>query len=220
MIYLHSYYRSSASYRVRIALNYKHLDFTSIPVNLLKEEQLQESFRQQNKQGRVPLLDDNGFKLGQSSAILEYLEEKYPQHPLLPKNIEDRAWLRYLSQIIISDIHPLNNSSVTQYLTKHFNQDQTSIQEWYHHWIKLGFDTLEPLLANHPKCRNFCWGDTATIADICLIPQIYNAKRFNLPMDNYPTLSRINDHCLTLSYFDQARPEQQPDYPEQRVVSA
>lgn len=220
MLYLHSYYRSSASYRVRIALNYKQLAFTTLPVNLLKGEQRQEAFRQQNLQGRVPLLDDNGFKLGQSSAILEYLEEKYPQQPLLPKGIEDRAWIRYLSQIIISDVHPLNNLGVTKYITEHYGQTPEDIQKWYHHWMSSGFDCLEALLANHPQCGNFCWGDTPTFADLCLIPQIYNAKRFNLPMENYPTLSRINDYCLSLAYFDEARPERQPDCPEQQVVSA
>lgn len=214
MIDLYSYYRSSASYRIRIALNYKELDYAVIPVNLLKAEQLQEEFLQHNKQARLPALSDNGFTIGQSSAILEYLEEKYPERPLLPHNIETRGWIRYLSQIIISDIHPLNNLSVFKYLTDKLKQDQKVIQEWCHHWMKIGFDALEDLLKTHPECGNFCWGNIPSFADVCLIPQMYNAKRFNFPLENYPTLRRINEHCLGLSYFDRASPERQVDFPD------
>ncbi|OGV26012.1 MAG: maleylacetoacetate isomerase [Legionellales bacterium RIFCSPHIGHO2_12_FULL_37_14] len=209
---LYSYYRSSAAYRVRIALNYKNLAYDIIPVNLLQKAHLKADYKQINNQGRVPTLLDDNIKIAQSAAILEYLEEIYPEPSLLPKDIPARAWVRYLAQIIISDIHPLNNASVLNYLKETLGQDQNAVTNWIHHWIKQGFDSLESLLATHPKCQNFCFGDTPTFADCALIPQIYNAYRFNFPVDNYKTLRRIYDHCLTLSYFAKARPENQPDF--------
>lgn len=220
MVTLYSYYRSSASYRVRIALNYKQIAYDLVPINLLTGEHLGENFLGHNKQGRVPTLNDNQFEIGQSSAILEYLEEKYPEPALLPHKLESRAWVRYLSQLIISDIHPLNNSSVLKYLAEPVGLNQDTIQQWYHHWVKLGFESLENILSKHPDCKNFCWGDQPTFADLCLIPQVYNAHRFKLPMDTYPTLCRIYEHCLTLPYFEKARPENQPDCNELKNKAA
>ena len=213
---LYTYYRSTASYRVRIALNYKNIHHELLPIDLIHGKQHDEFYKKHNKQGRVPTLSEDNFEIGQSSAILEYLEEKYPQPALLPSNIHARAWVRYLSQIIISDIHPLNNSSVIKFLNKSLELDQSKIKIWYHHWLKQGFDTLESILAEHPECENFCWGSKPTFADICLVPQVYNAYRFEFPMDNYPTLRRINEYCLSFDFFQKARPENQPDYDASR----
>lgn len=209
---LYTYNRSTAAYRVRIALNYKNIEHQLIPVNLLAGKHLDEDYKKHNQQARVPTLVDGDFEVGQSSAILEYLEEKFPEPALLPKDLQARAWIRYLSQIIISDMHPLNNVGVLNYLKGSGNFDATQIKSWYHHWLRLGFDTLENILSQHAHCKNFCWGNTPTFADLCLIPQVYNAYRFEFPMKNYPTLRRINEYCLTLPYFEKARPENQPDY--------
>lgn len=211
---LFTYYRSTAAYRIRIALNYKQIDHKLMPINLLNSEQQTDNYKQHNPQGRVPTLELDFFKLGQSSAILEYLEEAYPEPRLLPQAIEDRAWIRYLSQIIISDMHPLNNLSVLNFLKNEFALNPNQIQTWYHHWLKLGFDTLESLLKDNAKCNNFCFGETPTFADICLIPQIYNAHRFVFSMQPYPTLLRIYEFCTQLPYFLAAAPENQPDFPK------
>lgn len=215
MLKLYTYYRSSAAYRIRIALNYKNLPFESIPINLYAGEHLSNTYNKVNAQSKVPTFEEDGFQLGQSSAILEYLEEKYPKPALLPTDLQDRAWVRYLAQIIISDMHPINNLPVLKYLADPLKLSQETIQIWYHHWLKKGFDALETVLANHPKCKFFCFGDSPTFADICLIPQLYNAKRFQFNLDNYPTLNRINEHCLTLPYFKNATPENQIDCPQE-----
>ncbi len=220
MLKLYSYYRSTASYRIRIALNYKQLDYKINAVDLIQGAQFDTNYLSHNKQGRVPTLVDDDFEIGQSAAILEYLEEKYPEPALLPKNMQARAWVRYLSQIIISDAHPLNNSSVLKFLANSLELDKSKINVWYHHWLKICLDTFESLLATHPECKEFCWGDKPTIADVCLIPQIYNAYRFNFSMNNYPTINRINQHCLSLPFFVKASPENQPDYQANRPGSA
>jgi maleylacetoacetate isomerase len=210
---LYTYYRSSAAYRIRIALNYKKIDCEYISVDLINSQQRGEEYRKHNPQGRVPTLMDENIEFGQSAAILEYLEEKYPQPPLLPNNSIDRAWVRYLSQIIISDMHPvMNNSSVIRYLKDDLVLNELQIKNWYHHWLKQGFDALELALNNHGGVGLFCLGDKPTIADVCLIPQIYNAFRYEFPMDNYPALMKIYNHCMQLSYFDLASPERQFDY--------
>lgn len=220
LLKLYTYYRSTAAYRVRIALNYKNVPHELIAVDIIQGKHRMEEYKKHNRQGRIPTLSDCDFEIGQSSAILEYLEEKYPQPALLPSDTKARAWVRYLSQIVISDMHPLNNSGVLNYLKNslHLNQDQ--VMDWYQNWLKQGFDTLELILANNKNCGNFCFGDQLTLADICLIPQVYNAYRFNCSMDNYPTLRRINDYCLTLPYFDKARPEKQIDYVTDRPNSS
>ncbi len=204
---LYHFYQSTASYRIRIALNYKKIDCTLVAVDLSQHKQLSNEYLRHNKHGRVPALEDEGFEFGQSSAILEYLEEKYPTPPLLPDNIQDRAWVRYLSQIIISDMHPvMNNSSVVHYLRTNLMLTETQISDWYYTWLKQGFDALESNLNDNQK-RLFCWGEYPTFADICLIPQIYNAHRFNFSMKNYPTLNHIYEHCCSLPYFEEAKPE-------------
>ena len=209
---LYSYYRSTAAFRVRIALQYKGLDYEYIPVNLIQNKQLEKSYRDHNPQGRVPTLEDGDLKVGQSMAILEYLEEKYPQPALLPKDLKARAWIRYFSQIIVSDIHPLNNSGSINFLRDQLDQPQQQITAWYHHWLRQGFDALETLLRDNLHRGPYCCGASPTFADICLIPQVYNADRFEFSMENYPLIREINDYCLTQPFFAKATPENQPDY--------
>lgn len=181
----------------------------------MQGEQRSIEYKQQNPQGRVPCLIDGDLKIGQSAAILEYLEEKYPACPLLPSDIKARAWVRYLSQIVVSDMHPImNNSSVVAYLKTKRGFTDSQVQQWYHHWLKQGFDALEMNLHSHPARKLFCFGDTPTIADVCLIPQVYNAHKYDFSMSNYPTLQKIYEHCSTLDYFEKAKPENQFDYSE------
>lgn len=204
---LYTYYRSTAAYRVRIALNYKKLSYTAVPVSLIEGDQNSQAYRNLNPQGRVPTLIDGDVTLGQSLAIIEYLEEKYPQPTILPKTIGDRAWVRAISNIVACDIHPLNNLSAINYLKKPFQHNKDETLQWYFHWLKEGFDTLEKLISEKSINGEYCFGDSITLADICLIPQIYNAFRFGFPMERYPTLLSINEHCLTESYFEKALPE-------------
>ncbi len=204
---LFHFYQSTAAWRIRIALNYKKIPCELVNVDLLKREHLSQAFLSQHKDGRVPALDDDGFLVGQSSAILEYLEEKFPTPSLLPHDPKSRAWVRYLAQIVISDMHPImNNSSVVRYLREELKLNEDQITHWYHTWLKQGFDSLESNL-NDSQNRVFCFGDTPTFADVCLIPQVYNAYRFHFPMGEYPTLERIYKHCSSLPYFMDATPE-------------
>lgn len=198
---------STAAYRVRIALNYKSLPHTLVNIDLESRQQRSETFKQINPHCRVPTLDVNGFKFGQSMAILEYLEENYPSPALLPKDTMERAWVRYLAQIIVSDMHPvMNNSSVAHYLKTQENFTEEQIKQWRHTWLKQGFDALETNLNNNPE-RIFCVGDQPTFADVCLIPQVYNANKYGFSMDAYPTLMHIYQHCIKLNSFIQASPE-------------
>lgn len=203
MIKLYDYFRSTASYRVRIALNLKNLAHEKIAVNLIKDggEQLKAEYLQNNPQGLVPTLVDGSFNLTQSLAILEYLEEKYPQPNLLPTNMEDRARVRSIAQLIACDIHPLNNLRVLQYLTSTGGFSEKAKLSWYKHWVKEGFTALEQLLNRHNSNGKFCVGTQPTIADICLVAQMYNANRFECPLQNYPTIVAINQHCCTLPAF-------------------
>lgn len=208
---LYSYFRSSAAYRVRIALALKGLDFDLIPVHLVKDggEQKQPDYTAINPQQLVPSFEtDDGEILTQSMAIMEYLEENYPQIPLLPTDKIARAKVRAIAQLIASDIHPLNNLRVLKYLKHTLKIEETQKDAWYQHWIYLGFDALEKLLPEH---GNFCYGDMPTIADCCLIPQVYNALRFECDMTDYPKIMRIYQHCNTLPAFITASPEQQVD---------
>lgn len=216
MFTLYSYYRSTAAYRVRIALNYKEIPYQIVPVNLRENAQLSGDYRLHNPQSRVPTLVCDGWHLGQSSAILEYLEETKPTPALLPRDAKGRAWVRYFSQIIISDMHPLNNSGVLKYLEHELKQSEDNILCWYHHWLGLGFAALEALIVAEDVTNNFCYGDTPTLADVCLIPQLYNAKRFQFALDAYPNLCRIESHCLDLPAFLAASPARQPDYEAQK----
>ena len=206
---LHTYFRSTAAYRIRIALNLKAVEYDLVPLNLFKGEQKKAEFLNLNPDGLVPVLEHDGNVLTQSMAILEYLEETYPSTPLLPKAPLERALVRALAQTIVSDTHPLNNLRVQKYLVEHMGVDESKKLEWYHHWVKQGFDGLEKRLAK--SSSEFCYGDSITLADVCLIPQVYNAHRFECPMDAYPNISRINQHCLGLSPFADAAPHTQPD---------
>lgn len=208
---LYSYYRSTAAYRVRIALQYKGLDCEIIPVDLTKSAQHETNYRAENPQGRVPTLVDGNFKVGQSLAILEYLEERYPTPHLLPKEIDARAWVRCFAQIIACDMHPLNNLGSLNYLRKQLGCSDEQVQEWYHHWLKQGFDALEVLLASNPNRGKYCYGNSPTFADLCLVPQVFNAHRFAFSIANYPLINQINEYCLQQSFFDKATPEKQID---------
>ena len=198
---LYDYYRSSSSYRVRIALQLKQLDYSIIAVNLTKDEQHAPSYQQQNPQGFVPTLVIDGQPLTQSLAIIEYLEECYPTPSLLPKSPLEKAKVRALALTIACDIHPLNNLRVLNTLRNDWHADATQVLDWYHHWLKEGFDAIETALANYPRKKLFCYAEQPTLADICLIPQVYNAKRFEFSLAPYPIIQDINDHCLTLPAF-------------------
>jgi maleylacetoacetate isomerase len=212
-IKLYSYWRSSAAYRVRIALNLKGLDHEIVAVNMLKDggEQLGDAYRQLNPQGLVPTLVDGDVTLTQSLAILEYLEEKYPQVNLLPGNIEDRARTRQFAQLTASDIHPLNNLRVLKYLKQGLNISDDAKDAWYRHWIMLGFEAFEKSLMKAGLKGPFCLGAEVTLADLCLVPQMYNAHRFDVPLEAYPALRAIEQACLELDAFKQASPEMQID---------
>ncbi len=206
---LYDYSRSTASYRVRIALNIKNISYEKIPVHLINNggEQHAESYLLLNPQGLVPTLDENGHVLSQSLAIIEYLEEMNPSPALLPQNPLGRAEVRGIALSIACDIHPLNNLRVLQQLRQQFQATELQITEWYHHWLKKGFDAIEERLKKLPRKHPVCYGNEVSLADICLIPQVYNAKRFDFPMANYPLINEINEHCLTIDAFIDAGPQ-------------
>ena len=207
---LYSYFRSSAAYRARIALNLKGLAYETVPIHLIKEGGLNRrpEFRAVNPQMRVPVLvTDAGQVLIQSLAIIEYLDEIHPQPPLLPKDPLARAHARALAELIACDIHPLNNTSALRYLKRELHQEQSAIDAWYHHWVIEGFEALEALIAPGP----YACGDQVTIADICLVPQVANARRLKVPLDKFPKIVGVDAACLALAAFDRARPENQPD---------
>lgn len=208
---LYSYFRSSASYRVRIALNLKDIDYEIRPVHLLKHggEQFHGDFLALNPQGRVPVLVTQNQVLTQSSAIIEYLEEVCPEPPLLPENPLDRAYVRSLAQLIACDIHPLNNLCVLNHLKNAADYDNK--QDWYRHWIQQGFAALEMLLQKSDQRGWFCFGDTPGLADVFLIPQVYNALRFDCEMENFPLINGIYRQCMLDQAFADAAPENQPD---------
>lgn len=212
MTKLYGYFRSSAAYRVRIALNLKGLEYTQVPVNLVKGEQRSDSYLQRNPQGLVPTLEtDDGTRLGQSLAICEYLDERYPEPPLLPKDAEGRARVRALTNLIACEMHPLNNLRVLKYLVSELGVDEEAKLGWYRHWIREGFDALEAMLARDVDSAGFCHGDSPTLADICLVPQVANAERFECDLSAYPTIRRIAAHCRDLEAFRRAAPAEQPD---------
>lgn len=208
---LYSYWRSSAAYRVRIALHLKQLSFETIPVHLLKDGGQQHSadYQQRNPSQLVPLWQEQEFSLHQSLAIIEYLEEMYPEPALLPEEPELRAQVRAVALDIACDIHPLNNLRVLQYLTEQLAQSEQQKLTWIQHWLHTGFSALEMRLAR--TASTFCFGEQVTLADICLVPQVYNAQRFKLDLQQYPHISRIAQHCQQLAAFALAAPEQQPD---------
>ena len=212
---LYSYWRSSAAYRVRIGLNLKRLAHEILPVHLVRDGGQQHSpeYRALNPQELVPTLAHGHRKLTQSLAILEYLDEVWPERPLLPATARARQRVRALGQLIACDIHPLNNLRVLQYFEQEWNVPQPEREGWVRHWIETGLAAMEALVAGHPSTGEFCEGNAPTIADCCLVPQLYNARRFSVDMGAYPTLVRIEQACLALPAFDAARPEQQPDAP-------
>jgi maleylacetoacetate isomerase len=202
---LYTYPRSSAAYRVRIALNLKELAYESMPIDLLKKEQGAPAYLAVNPQGRVPALDLDGTVLIQSPAILEYLEEVYPEPPLLPAGPFARARIRAVCALIGCDIHPLNNIGVLRYIKRAFGQEQAAIDEWYRHWVIEGFGALETLIDPGP----FAFGPRPTLADVYLIPQAYNARRLRVPMEPYPRIAAVEAACSSLDAFRAAAPEAQ-----------
>jgi maleylacetoacetate isomerase len=204
---LHDYYRSSAAYRVRIALNIKGIDYESRPVNLLENKQKSEEYRAINPQGFVPMLEMDDLRLTQSMAIMGYLDQRIPTQPLLPAAADARSHVLSLALTVACDIHPLNNLRVLKYLKDVFDVEQDARDEWYRHWVSEGLTALEALAA--PRSGKFLFGDNPTMADICLIPQLYNARRFNVPLDVYPTLLRADENASKLEPFAAAHPDRQ-----------
>ena len=209
---LYSYFRSSAAYRVRIALNFKGLAYDYVPVHLLKDggQQLSAGYRALNPAALVPTLCDGDAVITQSLAIIEYLEETHPQPALLPADPIGRARVRALAQTIACDIHPLNNLRVLKYLKHELGVDEDAKAAWYRHWVEEGLLALEGMLASGPAGR-YCHGDTPTLADLCLVPQVANAQRFNSDLSAMPHVMRIDAACRALPAFEQAAPANQPD---------
>lgn len=210
---LFGYFRSSAAYRVRIALNLKGLDYEQVFIHLTKNggEQFAREYRTLNPQALVPVLQEDTGTLTQSLAIVEFLDETYPQPPFLPTSIAARARVRSLALMVACEIHPLNNLRVLRYLTNDLNLSEEQKNQWYRHWVETGLAPLESRLANDQATREFCHGDTPGLADICLVPQLANARRFNIALGAYPTLVRIEQNCVALKAFQDAAPSAQPD---------
>jgi maleylacetoacetate isomerase len=208
---LYSYFRSSAVYRVRIALAWKGLGFDYRAVHLVKGEQRAPDYARRNPARLVPWLVDGEVEIGQSLAIIEYLDETHPEPPLLPPYPAGRARVRSLALGIACEIHPLNNQRVLGYLTGELKLDEAAKLAWYRHWVAQGLDTLERQLAADPQTGRCCHGDTPTLADLALVPQMFNAERFDCPLDAYPTLRRITAHCRSLPAFQAAAPSACPD---------
>jgi maleylacetoacetate isomerase len=208
---LYTYWRSSAVYRVRIALNLKQLDVQQIPVSLAAGAQHDDAYLARNPQGLVPALDTGAAILGQSLAIIEYLDEKYPQPALYPRDPIARAQVRAMALSIACDIHPLNNLRVAQYLKRELGQSQESVDSWMRHWIATGFRWLEAQVTRHTADGRCMFGDAVSLADVCLVPQMYNARRFNCDLTSFPTLTRIAESLESRPEFRAAAPERQPD---------
>jgi maleylacetoacetate isomerase len=204
---LYDYYRSSAAFRVRIGLNMKGIDYEQRPVNLIESEQKSEEYRALNPQGFVPMLEIDGHRLTQSVAILNYLDIRFPVPPLLPALAAERAHVVALAMMVACDIHPLNNLRVLKFLKGELGHSQEDVDDWYAHWITEGLRPLEAMAA--PKAGKFLYGDAPTAADICLVPQLYNARRFNVPLDDYPTLVRADENANRLEAFAAAHPDRQ-----------
>ena len=211
---LYTYFRSSAAYRARIALNLKGLKAEPRFVHLVKDggQQHKPEFRKVNPQGFVPALVDQGHVITQSIAIIEYLEETHPMPPLLPKDPLGRARVRALSLIIAADIHPLQNTRIMKYLEGELKQDEAARKRWIQRWVMEGFTALEQRLAGDSATGQCCHGDTPTMADVLLVPQMFSARRFGVDVEPFPTLRRIDAHCQGLKAFHDAAPAQQPDF--------
>ena len=209
---LYGYFRSSAAFRVRIALNLKKLNYESAFIHLRRGDQRQPRFLDINPQGLVPALEVDDTLLTQSLPIIEYLDETYPEPPLLPSDAKGRARVRALAAMVACDIHPINNLRVLRYLLRPLGQDEAAVETWYNHWIAEGFGALERLLAESGRTGRFCHGDTPGLADIVLVPQVFNANRYqSLDLTPYPTIVRIYQTCLGIDAFAAAHPDRQPD---------
>ena len=207
---LYSYFRSSAAYRTRIALNLKGLPYEQTSIHLTKDggKQHTPEYQAVNPQKRVPAIAlDGGDILTQSLAIIEYIDELHPEPALLPRDPLQRAKVRALAQLIACDIHPLNNTAALRYLKTSMGHDQAALDAWYHHWVLVGFEALEAMLRPGP----YSWGNQVTLADICLVPQVYNARRLKVPLEAFPKIVAVDAACLKLDAFEHARPENQPD---------
>ena len=209
---LYGYFRSSAAFRARIALNLKGLAYEQEFIHLRKNDQRSPGYLELNPQGLVPTLVDDGRILTQSLAIIEYLDETHPAPPLLPPDPAGRARVRALAQAVACDIHPIDNLRVLRFLMKPMGLDEKDIETWFNHWIKLGFDGIEQTLATDGSAGRFSHGDAPGLADICLVPQVFNAQRYpSFDLKPYPTIMRIFAACMKLPAFERARPEKQPD---------
>ncbi|QGZ38903.1 maleylpyruvate isomerase [Pseudoduganella flava] len=210
---LYTYFRSSAAYRVRIALNLKGIGYEAVPVHLLKGggEHHTDAYKAVNPGELVPALEADGVTLTQSLAIIEYLDETHPMMPLLPPDALGRARVRALAQTIACDTHPLTNLRVLQHLKGPLGLSEEAKMDWYRHWMNEGMRVLEAQLANSADTGRFCHGDTPTMADCCLVPQVFNANRFNIDLAPYPTIARIDEACAQIPAFQAAHPAQQPD---------
>ena len=208
---LYNYYRSSASFRVRIALALKGLPYDYVAVHLARNEQLAPPFAELTPARLVPLLVDGDARIAQSLAIIEYLDELHPQPPLLPGDTLGRARVRALALDIACEIHPLNNLRVLRYLVHELGVSEDAKNAWYRHWVEGGLEAVERQLAGHPATGRFCHGDTPTLADCTLVPQIFNARRFECRLDHVPTVMRVFDECMRLPTFDSAQPGRCPD---------
>jgi len=207
---LYGYWRSSAAYRLRIALNLKGIERDDVEISLIDGEHRSPEYLAINPQGLVPALEEDGRIFGQSLAILEYLEETHPNPPLLPATPAERARVRQLALVIACEVHPLQNSGVRQHLREAHGLDDDGERAWFQHWLERGFTALEALIADHPETGEFCHGDTPTLADVCLVPQLYNARRGRLDLPPFPNLVRIDANCRALDAFARAAPEEQP----------
>lgn len=208
---LYTFWRSSASYRVRIALNHKGLTYQPALIHFRKEggQHRKPEFLAKNPQGLVPVWEESDWTLNQSLAIIEYLDETHPKPPLLPRDPKAKADVRALAQVIACEMHPVNNLRVLNYLKQALGQEQDAVDEWYRHWCTLGFESLEPILAK--KAGQYCYGDSVTLVDCCLVPQVYNARRFDCDLSPYPNVVRIDKALNELDAFIKAAPENQPD---------
>jgi maleylpyruvate isomerase len=208
---LYTFFRSSASFRVRIALNVKGIPYEAVGVSLARAEHLQDAYKAVNAQALVPTLEDGGRLLGQSLAIIEYLDEVHGGPRLLPADPVDRHYVRAFSQIIACEIHPLNNLRTLKYVKKAYGLDEAGVNAWYRHWIAEGFAMMENFLARERRHGTYCFRDQVTMADCCLVPQVFNAQRYECDLKPYPTVMRLHEACMKVDAFVRAQPSRQPD---------
>ncbi len=211
MMKLYNYFRSSASYRVRIALNLKGLPYDYIPVHIARGDHLTGPFAAISADMLVPMLEDDGERFSQSMAIMEYLDETQPEPPLLPRDPVGRARVRALSESIACEIHPVNNLRVLKYLVRELKLDDLAKNAWYRHWVRVGLEAFERQLAQSPAGSSYCYGDTPTMADCCLVPQIFNAQRFDCDLNGLPRTMAAYETCMQLDAFRRAQPSSCPD---------